>query len=441
MTRGTTQRHAHAKRWIGCVLALLLVVAACGGDDDAASTTAGSDDAPATTAAGASGDGETLTVWTYYVSGGQVDALEAQTALFNETYPDVTVVHEQLPFDQLASRLLAGVATGDGPDVVFDNVVVEFPSLVSSGALLDVSSYWDGFDDADLFPESAVWRGQDDGIYNVMSYTNLLAMYYNADILAEYGIDPPTTVDELEAAMATVAEAGEYTPLAMSGVASPEGAWMFMPLLLSQGVDYCNFEGAAVEEAFATMESWSEQGFIPRETANWDQADAWQGFISGDFAFGWNGNWNLGDIDSASFELGTTRFPASGSEGSVVFPGGEGIGIGAFSENPDLAWEYVQTAWMSAEGGIINFERSGQIPTRSDLSDTPEVTANELVQPFVGAAMDTAAWPNNPQTAAMQNAVGQALSGVISGGLSAQDAAAQAIADVASELEAGGGSC
>lgn len=428
-------------RIIGLGLVLGLVLAGCGGGDgtDAASPDAATGEATAAGEDGGGGDG-TLTVWTYYVAGGQVDALEAQNDLFAEQYPDVEVEHVQLPFDQLASRLLAGVNTDDGPDVVFDNVVVDFPALASSGALLDMSDYWADYEDASQFPDSAIWE-QDGGIYNVMSYTNLLAMFVNSDVLAEYDLEAPTTIDELEEAMATVADGGEYTPLAMSGVASPEGAWMFMPILLGQGIDYCNFEGDAVTEAFTTVQEWADNDWIPTETATWDQADAWQAFISGDYAFGFNGNWNLGAVDSAGFEISTVQYPAGGDEGSRVFPGGEGIGIGSFSDDPDLAWEYVKTAWMSQEGSLLNFENSGQIPTRGDLADAPELQESALVQPFVTAAGETASWPKNENVAAMQNAVGKALSDVISGGADAQSAAQEAMDDIAAEIDDGGGSC
>ena len=80
----------------------------------------------------------------------------------------------------------------------------------------------------------------------------------------------------------------------------------------------------------------------------------------------------------------------------------------------------------------------GSDPYPADLADAPEVQGDELVQPFVAAASSTANWPANPNTAAMQNSVGQAVSGVISGGLSASDAASQVMSDVPSEIADGG---
>ena len=196
--------------------------------------------------------GETLTVWTYYTTGGQIDALDAQNELSRRDPPRRDDRSRPDPVRPARPCLLAGAATGDGPDVVLDNVVVDFPTLAASGALLDLTPYWDAYPDAGQFPDSAVWSTPD-GIYNVMSYTNLLAMFYNQEALDEYGITPPTTIDELATAMATVAEGGDYTPLAMSGLSNPEGAWMFMPLLLSQGIGYCNLDADATEAAFTTL--------------------------------------------------------------------------------------------------------------------------------------------------------------------------------------------
>lgn len=319
---------------------------------------------------GSDGD-KTLVVWTYYTAGGQLDALEQQNALWAKSHPDVKIEHVQIPFDQLPSKLLATASTRDGPDVVLDNVVVDFPSLAAAGVLADLTDYWKGYDDKDDFGGASTWKYSDDRIYNVMSYTNLLGLYYNKDALKKAGVTPPKTVADLEKAMAAVAADGTSTPMAMSGVATVEGAWMFMPLINDEGGGYCSFEGPTVTNAFDRLGHWADSKYLPKETATWDQADAWQEFMSGKYAFGINGNWNLGDVPKANFPIGTTQYPA-GSKGSHVFPGGEGIGIGAHSKQKDLAWEYITSAWMSPEASLINFKASGQIPTRASLADSPK---------------------------------------------------------------------
>ncbi len=414
----------------GAALAGLLLLTACGSGSDSSSGTGGGAD---------KGGTKTLTVWTYYTAGGQNDALTQQNELWAKAHPDVKIKTVQIPFDQLPSKLLATATTKDGPDVVLDNVVVDFPSLAAAGVLEDLTDDWNGYADKGLFPESATWTS-DDKIYNVMSYTNLLGLYYNKDILDEVGVQPPTTMDEFQTALEKVAAQGKHSVLAESGAPTVEGAWLFMPQLLGEGVDYCNLDEAALKTGLERVKGWASSKIVPRETATWDQADSWQAFNSGKYAFGINGNWNLGDARKAAFTIGTTRFPA-GPDGSHVFPGGEAIGIGAFAKDKALAWQYVQEAWLSKEAGLINFKASGQIPTRSDLANDSAITGDTLVQPFVQAAAETGAWPKNEQTAAMQTAVGQANSAVISGQKQPAAAAAEALKGVQAAQEKGGGSC
>ncbi len=59
----------------------------------------------------------------------------------------------------------------------------------------------------------------------------------------------------------------------------------------------------------------------------------------------------------------------------------------------------------------------------------------------MAAAGDTGDWPANEQTAAMQTAIGQASSSVLSGEKDAATAAADALAGVEAAKEEGGGSC
>ena len=96
---------------------------------------------------------------------------------------------------------------------------------------------------------------------------------------------------------------------------------------------------------------------------------------------------------------------------------------------------------IAEQAGLINFNASGQIPTRADLASDPTITEDPLALPFVQAAGETSAWPLNSETAQMQVAIGVAVSEVISGQTSAADAAAAAVEAVNAASEAGGGTC
>ncbi|WP_435748119.1 ABC transporter substrate-binding protein [Microbacterium sp. PMB16] len=389
---------------------------------------------------GGSGDDQTLTFWSYY-QGTQADWLQAQADEFEKNNPGMTIDIVKTVGDQQDQKLLASVATGDTPDLFINNIVVDYPTLVAGGVTADLTEYWDDFADKDQFSESATWT-TDDRVYNLLPFTNLIGLYYNQDILSEVGIDtPPTTLDELQTALETVKADGRYQGIALSGAPTVEGAWLFAPQLLGQGIDYCSFEGPEVDAAFDRVETWAKAGYTPQATATWDQNDSWQQFATGDYAFGINGNWQLGNAAEAEFEWGTTQYAAPVGGESIVYPGGEGFGIGANSDKKDLAWKFLEEAVLTPEAGESIFTIAGSIPVRADVAELPAIRDNAQVQPFVAAAQTSGSWPKNENTANIQKALGEAVSSVISGQTSAADASAAAIADIKAAIEDGGGGC
>lgn len=384
----------------------------------------------------------TLTFWEYY-QGTQLTWLKDQVAKFEKKNPKVKVNLVQVVGSQQDQKLLASVPTGKTPDLFINNIVVDNPTLVSGGVMKDLTPYWNKYADKGQFPSGAVWKTHGK-VYNLMSYTNLLGMYYNKDILDQYGItQPPTTLAELEADMAKVTAGGKYKGVALSGAPTVEGAWLFAPQFLGLGVQYCNFADnkQVLTTAFNRVQDWSEKGYLPRSAATWDQNAAWQQFMTGNYAFGLNGNWQLGNVKTATFKYGTTQFPAPQGGKSQVYPGGEGFAIGSKSAHPDLAWKFLQQAVMSAQGGQSVFQAAGSIPLRKDVADIPAIKNDQFVQPFVKAAQDTAAWPDNTNTADMQTALGKAISAVISRQETGAQGAQDAITNVGKAMAKGSGSC
>jgi multiple sugar transport system substrate-binding protein len=349
-----------------------------------------------------------------------------------------------IPFSQLDQKLLATASTHNGPDLMLNNVVVDFPELQRAGVMYNLTKYWNSYSGKTQYPSSGIWRSPGGQIYTVMSYTNLVGFWYNKTILSQYGITtPPATISEMTSDMAKVVAGGKYQGLAESGSPNSEGAWLFMPLLLDQGVNYCNLSGPKVTAAFAQIQYWAKHGLVPSATSTWNQSDSWQEFVTGKFAFGLLGNWNLGAAaTTAKFSYGTAVFPPNDSNGfSTVFPGGEGLAIGAFTKYPGVVWKYLETTFLSQQGNIMDFTDTGSIPLRQDVASSPAVKNDTLVAPFVKAASNSARWPNNPQTAAMQLAMGQTVSGVLAGTLTPAAAAAQIESAIAKDRAAGGGGC
>ncbi|OLT02141.1 hypothetical protein BJF90_05200 [Pseudonocardia sp. CNS-004] len=203
-------------RLLALALALILATSGCAISSVAAS-------APGTTV---------LTFWQYY-DGTQKEWLEAEARRFEQANPGVRIELVQVVGSQQDQKLLASVATGSTPDLFTNNIVVDFPTLVAGGVMLDLTPYWRSFPDAGRFPDTATWENEG-RIYNLMSYTNLVGLYYNQDILDEYGLAPPATLDELQAAMETVEAGGEYEASRSPGPptwrargCSPRSSWVW----------------------------------------------------------------------------------------------------------------------------------------------------------------------------------------------------------------------
>src|SRR5699024_7162225 len=213
-------------------LGLALSLAACSGGSGSGSEASG-------------GGADELTVWHYFSNDNQVALMDAYAQKFEDSHEGVTVNNVFQPYDQRNSRVIAAAGAQEGPDVIVFNGA-EWATLALSGALAPLDEYWSDFDDADQFSD-AVQHGMDNKLYAVQGYVNLLGLWYNADILDEIGVDPPTTMDELDSAMAAAKEAG-YGGITLTGLPNTQGEWQAYPWLTNAGFTYENLDEQALAE-------------------------------------------------------------------------------------------------------------------------------------------------------------------------------------------------
>lgn len=389
-----------------------ITLASCAGGNDAA--------APAAD--------DVVTVWHYFTDDQQVKLMDEYKALFEEQNDGATVENVYVPYDQLNSKLISAAGAQQGPDVVVFNGA-DASTLTLAGALAPLDEYWGAFADAGQFPDGVIHQVED-SMYAVQGYVNLLGLWYNADILAEIGVEPPTTMDELEAAMAAAATAG-HGGITLSGLPNSQGEWQGFPWLSAAGFDYDSLDQTALEDGLTRISTWVEEGWLPQEAVNWDQTVPFQQFAAGGYAFAANGNWQQGTAAAeADFEYGVVPLPLG--ESGQVYLGGEGQGIGAFSANPDLAWEYLEATYLSTEGQLLAPEIVGSLPSRADAAADESVTSNTLLAPFAetierhGASYPARIIPADA-VADLQLSVGQAWSSVIGRQTAPKDAAANAV--------------
>lgn len=422
----TARQRGRAAALTSATLVAALTLAACGstGEDSPA---AGGDGGDA-----GSGDSTTLTVWHYFSADNQVQLMDDYAQMFEDANPGVTVENVFVPYDQMNSKLVSAAGSQTGPDIAVFNGA-EASTLALGGALAPIDGYLDAYEDIDQLPESVI-HTIDGTRYAVQGYVNLLGLWYNAEILDEIGVEPPTTLDELEDAMAKAKDAG-YAGITLSGLPNSQGEWQGYPWITAEGFDYENLDADAMAAGLGRVRGWVENGWLSQEAVNWDQTVPFQTFAAGGVAFAENGNWQMGTAEAdADFEYGVVPLPLGSDAG--VYLGGEGQGIGAFSKNPDLAWKYLTETYLSVEGQVLAADLVGSIPSRADAAQDDVVTGNALLEPFALTIQKYGAnYPASNIPAAsvadVQLTVGQAWSAAL-GGQSTPEKAAQ---DAVGELE------
>lgn len=326
--------------------------------------------------------------------------------------------HIQTVLQQMSSRTLPDVLMLDNSDV---------QQIASSGALSDLGDY--GITGED-FPEVVVEAGSYDGVYyGVAPVVNAVGLIYNEDLLAEAGIEPPTTWAELSDAAAELTADGRYG-LAFSGAASLEGAVHYLPFLWSNGGTEDDLTSPEAVEALQFLTDLVQSGSASSSVVNWSQNDVNDQFIAGNAAMMINGPWNLPKLEAAEgLNYGVVPVPVpEAGDTSIAALGGETFTV-PLNEDGDRmqkAGEFVACI-TSPENQLKMGLGRGAIP--SSTSAAAEAAAEVpliagFVEPVANARPRTGLlgedWP------AAQTAIYTALQSALTGQLAPADALAQA---------------
>jgi multiple sugar transport system substrate-binding protein len=418
------------RRFVAVALFVALAAAACGSPSSSPSASAAPASAAPSTAASAAAPSPspvtgTLSVWHYETTDAYLQLIKDETALFNAIYPNVTVNNIYVAQAELTPKLLATAAAKQGPDVMIYNWG-DVEALASAGVLHDMDAYWKAFGDASTFSPGVVHQ-VNGKVYVAQAYVNLIALWYNKDLLDKNGITPPTTMAELETDLAKLNAAG-VGGLAIDGKNGVDGWWTGMPFFRAQGLDM-HMTGPAVATTFAQLRSWVDKGYIPKEAVTWDQDTVFNQFLTGKFAFAVAGNWYATGAEKATFKYGVVSIP-SGTQPAGVYLGGEGMSIGAFTQQPDLAWAYLQATWFSKAGQLLALKGLGSLPTRSDAASDPATSSSPIVAGFSQAVQTGVPLPVTTAENSASTVFGDLWSAVLSG----QKTPDQAAAELASKI-------
>jgi ABC-type glycerol-3-phosphate transport system substrate-binding protein len=235
-------------------------------------------------------------------------------APFEEANPDIDVVVQNPGAEGVQAAVPRLLAAGNAPDIVQSQPPT--PDLVSE--LVDLSEY-EWASTGPLADQYSI-----DGKYYMAGIGVQLQslMFYNKQAFAEAGIDElPTTLDELDTALAALKAAGWTTPIQTGGdwMSSHVLQAVGLPTIIAEYPDWFQ-EMSAGELTFSETygdaveryAGWVAEGYIPKDALGVKYPDAEQNFLAGGSAIYPMGSWFAGTEAKTpdAAEIGVFRAPA-----------------------------------------------------------------------------------------------------------------------------------
>jgi multiple sugar transport system substrate-binding protein len=348
-----------------------------------------------------------LTLWFYFEGKERFDKLKTLTDGFTQLNPHVKIEPVYVPFADFKKRLSVGLAASDLPDlVIIDNP--DHAAYSAMGLFADITDEVNKWPDKDqFFPgpwSSTIYDGKQ---YGVPLGSNNLALFYNEVMLADAGVTPPQTWDELRVIAKKLTKDG-VTGLGISAPANEEGTFQFLPWLLSSGANYDEVGTTEGVKAFRILTDLIKDGSMSKEVINWTQSDVLKQFSAGKIAMMVNGPWQLPELESTAPDLkfGLTLVPKDKEFASVL--GGENLGV-IKGDNVNEAVAFI--TYVTSPDVIKPFLQSfGYFPPRKDVAADPYWTDNPQLKVFsdnMNYAMPRGPHPKWPE---ISNVISQAMS-------------------------------
>lgn len=335
---------------------------------------------------------EPVTIQVFYpvaVDAPIADILNGYIADFEAEYPYITV--EPVFSGGYADVQTAIQTTVDGggePPALGVMLATALYDLINADYIIPLDSYISDMDDGDAFvadflPAFLDNSYYDDQLWSIPFQRSAVVMYYNADMFAAAGLEPPTSWQSwADAAQALTVKDGDTTNWGLH-FSSDWPYWLFQPLAIGNGQnileDDCTvvFDDPAVIEAVQFYIDLSEVygAMPPGVQASWatDPTD----LASGATAMITHSSGSLaGLLAQADFELGVMPYPGKEEGTYASVPGGGNFYImkGAPKEKQDAAWLFVE--FISRPEYVADYSiNTGYIAHRYSAYDTDAMVA------------------------------------------------------------------
>jgi arabinogalactan oligomer/maltooligosaccharide transport system substrate-binding protein len=292
---------------------------------------------------------------------------------------------ETQAFDGALNNYKTAAQGGQGPDVFRSEVawVAQLAKLSYVADLSDTDLAKDTSDFLDAPLGSTKYEGK---TYAVPQVTDSLALLYNKKKLADAGVEPPKTWDELKAAAAKLG--GEKTFFLNND------AYYALPFIYGEGGDLVDASAKKIVvnsaqnvKALETAKSLLDgKAATTALDATNSYSNMQAAFSSGDAAMVVNGPWAVADYlkgaafaDKANLGIAPVPGPSAGKGSAPV--GGHDYVIRQGTKAKQSSIKFVQ-CMASAESQATIAKELGLLPTRKSAYQNADVKANAVVAAF-----------------------------------------------------------
>jgi len=376
-------------------------------------------------------EGETVTInfWHHY----SAQSAENETLMnvlipaFEAENPGIKVNAVSHEWAELHDKVLVSANSNALPDVARCDIAW-LPEFQQMGILVALDEEMPDLTEVSgQLLDSAMSTAQIGGhYYGLALNTNSKIVFYNTSMLEAAGIEVPATMDEWVEAVKALSGENENGQQVWGWNEPALAGWNICPFIWSFGGALTNedqtvatgyINGPATVKAVETFAQLVQDGAITG--FNSGDIPMTDGFGTGRYAMMLEGPWKSAELAGAYPDVayGTAPIPA-GEGGSVSVLGGEDIAM-FNTANQEAAWKFMQ--FMTSEFAETEMAKCGQIPVNVAALESDTVK-NADYAPFIEAIQTARARPTVAAWSEMDNGLQVALTAVVNGEKTAQEA-------------------
>jgi len=301
---------------------------------------------------------------------------EAVIADFEKQNAGLKVREQRVPFDQLNAQVQARIGAKDTSIDVYAADEPRVPALADRGLLRDLSSLKDQTIEATTAKavEATSWNGK---LYALPEWTSTQLLFYNKDLLAKAGIEPPPadvkkrwTWTELLTRAKKAQAAGAKWGFSFEQV---DRYYQLQPLFESAGAgpglkgDKLLTPDVINDKWVATMKWYGDiyaDGVAPRGIAP-EQIPSL--FVNGQLAFMVAGPWNFNAIEKAGLKFGIAPHPYFEGGKPVTPTDSWALGISPYTKHVEEAIKFASYIAVNS-GGALESSVNNPLPTANKVA-------------------------------------------------------------------------